>query len=116
LPINRKIYIFTEHLLEMTEILLACTICTLTLATSIGIYFFISQQEQITTLEKQLVNERIETDVKIRLLEDQNGKEFSKQILKMESLAASMDQHTASTLKELELRFEGFKKNFMNNY
>ena len=100
----------------MIEILIACTICTLTLATSIGIYFFISQQKQITTLEKQLVNDRIETDVKLRLLEDQNGKRFSNQILKMESLASSMDQHTTATLKELELRFKGFKDNFMNNY
>jgi hypothetical protein len=100
----------------MIEILIACTVCTLTLATSIGIYFFILQQKQIAALEKQLINERIETDVKLRLLEDQNGKQFSNQILKMESLASSMDQHTAATLEELELRFKGFKDNFMNNY
>jgi|TARA_R110000744_G_scaffold5292_2_gene18749 hypothetical protein len=100
----------------MIEILITCIICTLTLATSIGIYFFISQQKQITTLEKQLVNEQIETNVKLRLLEDLNGKQFSNQIHKMEALASSMDQHTAATLKELEMRFKGFKDNFMNNY
>ena len=100
----------------MIEILIACTICTLTLATSIGIYFFILQQKQISALEKQLVTERIETNVQLRLLEDKNSKEFNNQIQKMEKLASSMDQHTAATLEELELRFKGFKDNFMNNY
>ncbi len=100
----------------MIEIILACTICTLTLATSIGIYFFIIQQKEIDNLKRVIFNERIETNTQFRLLEDKQGKEFSKQIEKMESLASSMDQQTAATLEELELRFKGFKNNFTNNY
>ena len=100
----------------MIEILIACTICTLTLATSIGIYFFITQQKQIENLKTVIFNERIETNTQFRLLEDRYDKEFSKQIQKMETLSAAMDQQTAAALEELELRFKGFKDNFMNNY
>ncbi len=100
----------------MIEIILACTICTLTLATSIGIYFFITQQKEIENLKKIIFNERIETNTQFRLLEDRHGKEFNNQIQKMEALSAAMDQQTAAALEELELRFKGFKDNFMNNY
>lgn len=100
----------------MIEILIACTICTLTLATSIGIYFFITQQKQIENLKTVIFNERIETNTQFKLLEDRYDKEFSKQIQKMETLSAVMDQQTAAALEELELRFKGFKDNFMNNY
>ena len=100
----------------MIEILIACTICTLTLATSIGIYFFITQQEEIKNLKSKMVAERIETNTQFRLLEDRYDKEFNKQIQKMETLTAVMDQQTAAALEELELRFKGFKDNFMNNY
>ena len=100
----------------MIEILIACTICTLTLATSIGIYFFITQQKQIENLKTVIFNERIETNTQFKLLEDRYDKEFSKQIQKMETLSAAMDQQTAAALEELELRFKGFKDNFMNNY
>ncbi len=100
----------------MIEILIACTICTLTLATSIGIYFFITHQKQIENLKTVIFNERIETNTQFKLLEDRYDKEFSKQIQKMETLSAVMDQQTAAALEELELRFKGFKDNFMNNY
>lgn len=100
----------------MIEIILACTISTLVLTASIGVYFFIRHQRQIEDLKKIILNERIETNTQFRLLEDRHGKEFNKQIQKMESLSAAMDQQTAAALEELELRFKGFKDNFMNNY